>query len=231
LSRHPALTANASRSALRREADWMLLTRLMNAPRALQEAMAALLALLCLLAPLALAAEAAAILRAQSREILDLRTRAGKLAGLAAMKHEAVTLARTPADTSSGGLLMEAENMPIAKANLQSRICAISQAHGAAVASSGGVPDIEENGLLLIGLRADIYGTNEAIEGTLSDIETGRPPLLVREFTLRSEGAPLADQPMTLTAGIRLYAAVRPPVDARPDAATRQVPDIRPVPQ
>ncbi len=204
----------------------MLLTRLMNAPRALQDGVAVLLGILCLLAPLVLAAQAALLLRSQSQEIFDQRARAGKLAGLAAMKDEALGLAQTPVDASNGGLLIEAGNMPIAKANLQSRISAIAQAHGAAVSSSGGVPDIKENGLLLIGLRADISGTNEAIEGTLSDIESGKPPLLVREFTLRSEGAPLADRPMTLTASIRLYGAVRPPAPVAQDAAAGQIGDV-----
>lgn len=202
----------------------MLLTRLMNAPLQFQQGVAGLLAILFLFAPLALAAQAIHVLQDQSRQIVELRERAGKLVGLAAMKDEALKLAITPAEGGGGGLLIEAENMPIAKANLQSRIGAIAQAHGASVSSSGGVPDVEENGLLLIGLRADISGTNEAIEGTLSDIESGKPPLMVREFTLRSEGAPLADRPMTLTASIRLYGAVRPQGPAASVEATVPAP-------
>ncbi|MGB8818477.1 MAG: type II secretion system protein GspM [Rhizobiaceae bacterium] len=209
----------------------MLLTRLMNAPRALQDGVAVLLGIMCLLLPLFLAAEAAALLRGQSAQIAELRARAGRMAGLAAMKDEALKLAAAPIDTGSGGLLIEAENLPIAKANLQSRISAIAQAHGAAVSSSGGVPDIVENGLLLIGLRADISGTNEAIEGTLSDIESGKPPLLVREFTLRSEGAPLADRPMTLTASIRLYGVVRQAAPAAQNEEPGQALDQGAVPQ
>ncbi len=189
----------------------MLLTRLMNAPARLQQGVAIALALAALAIPLALAEKAATALREQSQQITELRERAGKLAGLAAIKDEALRLVHSGSDKSSAGLLIEADNLPIAKATLQSRISAIALAHGVAVSSSGGVPDVEESGLLLIGLRADVSGTNEAITGFVSEIESTRPPLLVREFALRSDGTPLPDMQPMLSASIRLYGAIRLP--------------------
>jgi Type II secretion system (T2SS), protein M subtype b len=212
------LRGNTSRSALRRAVDRMLLTRLMNAPQAVQNGVAVLLGIAFFVVPLVLVAETVTLLREQSYEIDELRARAGKLAMIVAMKGDPQPLV----NTGNSGLLIEAENMSIAKANLQSRISAIAQARGAAVSSSGSVPDIGDNGLLLIGLRADISGNNESIKGTLSDIESARPPMMVHEFILRSEGAPLADRPMTLTASIRLYEAARRPKVSAADVDSAQ---------
>ncbi len=194
----------------------MLLTRLINSPRQLQHGIAVAMAMAALAIPLALAAKAAIVFRDQSQQIIELRERAGKLAGLAALKDEALKLAHSGSGESSAGLLIEADNLPIAKANLQSRVSAIALAHGVAVSSSGGVPDVEENGLLLIGLRADVSGTNEAIAGFVSDIESTSPPLLVREFTLRSDGTPLPDMQPVLSASIKLYGAIRLPAPENP---------------
>lgn len=187
----------------------MLLAKLMNAPLKLQQAVALAIAAVLVVIPLITAIKFVSIISAQSRQIVEMREHAGKLSALASLKNEALRLEATSANDGASSLLLEADNLPIAKANLQSRIGALAQTHGVTVGSSGAVPDVEENGLLLIGLRADLSGSNDAIGRMLLEIETIRPPLLVREFTMRSEGAPLPDQEPTLSAGIKLYVALR----------------------
>lgn len=187
----------------------MLLTRLMNTPHRVQQVVGIGLGLGVLLMPLVTAVEIILALQKQSKQITELREHSGKLAGLADLKDEALRLSNSGFGQSGVGLLIETENLPIAKANLQSRISGIAATHAVAVQSSGSVPDVEEGGLLLIGLRADISGANEAIANFLSEVESTRPQLLVREFTLRSEGTPLPGTQPTLTASIRLYGAIR----------------------
>ncbi len=200
-----------------------MLIRLMNLPRKIQLVLAAALAVLFALLPVCLTLVVLSVLREQSAQIDEMRHLAGKLTALASMKHQAIKIASTPGDQSSSELLIEAENLSIARANLQSRIGAVAAAHGVLVSSSGSVPDLNENGLLLIGIRADISGTNEAIEGVMGEIESSTPPLLVREFVLRSEGALPLDSPPTLTASVRLYGATRASTDALPSSDS--VPD------
>jgi Type II secretion system (T2SS), protein M subtype b len=131
------------------------------------------------------------------------------------MKDEAQRLAAASANEDRSNLLLQADNLPIAKANLQSRIGALAQTHGVTVTSSGAVPDLKENGFLLIGYRADLSGSNDAVGRFLTVIETMMPPLLVREFTLRAEGVSLPGQEPTLSASIKLYVAMRNS-DAKP---------------
>jgi hypothetical protein len=187
-----------------------LLIRLVNLPANRQSIIAIAFALIAIVLPALFLAMLASVLISQSNEIHDLRIRAGKLAALAALKDDTVEMQSQPENGAAIALLITGENLPIAKANLQSRFNAIVAAHGGSVASSGDVPDVTDKGLLLIGMRADISGTNEAIEGVLSDIESSKPPLMVRELMLRSEGAPPSDRPMTLTASFKLYGAIKP---------------------
>lgn len=197
----------------------MLLIRLVNLPRSYQSAFAIGLVIVALAVPLLLFACMVSALIAQTNEIADLRLRAGKLAPLAALRDEALKLARLPAQTAASGLLIEAENLPIARANLQTLVNAIVAAHGGLISSSGDVPDIEEKALLLIGMRGDISGTNETMARMLAEIESHRPPLLVRELLLRAEGSPPPDLPTTLTASIRLYGVINPVVPTTTDKA------------
>lgn len=201
----------------------MLLARLMNAPWMLQQSVALAIAAVCVVVPLHAATKLVSVLGAQSRQIIEMRENAGRLNALASMKGEALRLAAILANDGSSNLLLEAGNLPIAKASLQSRIGTLAQTHGVTVASSGAVPDMDENGLLLIGLRVDLSGSNDAIGRMLSEVETMKPPLLVREFALRAEGAPLPDQEPALSAGIKLYVALRSP-GAKPAADVQRGP-------
>jgi hypothetical protein len=188
----------------------MLLVWLMNLPKGYQFAIALVFAAIALAIPLTLLVAFAAAFVAQNDELQDLRVRAGKLSAMAALKGDALKTLQLPAEGPNNTLLISAESLPIAKAQLQTRINAIVAAHGGSISSSGDVPDVAEKGLLLIGLRADISGTNDAIEAVLSEIESSRPPLMVREFILRSEGVPPVDRALVLTASLKLYGAIKP---------------------
>lgn len=198
----------------------MLLARLMNSPLKLQQAVALVIAAVLVVIPVITTIKLVSVISSQSRQIIEMREQVGKLNALASLKDEALRLPAFPSNDGGSNLLLEANNIPIAKANLQSRIGALAQTHGVTVASSGAAPDVEENGLLLIGLRADLSGSNDAIGRMLLEVETMKPPLLVREFTMRSEGAPLPDQEPTLSAGIKLHVALR-------NSGNKPVPEVQ----
>ena len=185
----------------------MTLTRLLNLPARLQELIALALFVAGLLSMATLATQALFVLADQRQTISDLRETAGKLNRLAGMKDSVKAQTLDAAD--GDGLLLMAPSVSIARADLQSRITAIAQSHAAAVASVGDVPDLTEQGLMLIGVRAIISGTNDAIQKTLLEMESVKPPLLVREFVIQTSGIDAADRPAELSVQFQVYGAMR----------------------
>lgn len=185
-----------------------MLVRLMNAPLSIQRAVAvALLAASALLAS-AMAVNIVSGLRAQSAALLEAREQAGRLAQIAALKGTASATTDAPGQDGAG-LFLEASSVTIARANLQSLIGAIAESAGAAIASAGSVPEIEEHGLKQVGLRADISGSYEAIQRTILDVETAKPPLIIRKMTVRLAAGDLGERAPELSAQIQVYAAYR----------------------
>ncbi len=185
----------------------MTLTRLLNLPLRTQENIALALFGAAVLMVATIVLEAFFILSGQAETIVGLREQAGKLTQLASLKD---TVKAQPSDTEDGdGLLLVAQSASIARADLQSRITAIAQGHNAIVASVGDVPDVIENGLTLIGVRANISGDNDAVQKTLVEMESVRPPLLVREFVIQASGIEAADRPPDLSVQFQVYGAIR----------------------
>lgn len=185
----------------------MTLARLLNLPLRTQEyaALALFGAVVLLAATIVL--QAFLMLAGQNEAIVGLREQAGKLIQLANLKD---TVKSQPSDTADGdGLLLVAQSASIARADLQSRITAIAQSHNAIVASVGDVPDVFENGLTLIGVRANISGENDAVQKTLVEMESVRPPLLVREFVIQASGVEAADRPTDMSVQFQVYGAIR----------------------
>ncbi|TCD16659.1 type II secretion system protein GspM [Oricola cellulosilytica] len=193
-----------------------LLTGLMNAPRGLQRAAAIML--LIAFAGLAAGSVAAmaSLLNAKHAELQALRDTAGRFARVAALEESLKASLGALENGKDRSLFVEAESAAIARAALQSRLGAIAAKHKLSVVSVGGLPDRDENGYQLIGLRADVVGRFEAVHGTVLDIEGDLPPLFIRELTLRLNGPPGGpDTPaVQITAQIQLYAAYRAPATA-----------------
>jgi cell division protein FtsB len=184
----------------------MLLTYLLNLSAPIQRYIAVGLGLAAILLLVTSGWQSVGVLSDQNEVILQLRTQAGKLEQLAKMKGTIKNEIEKPSDGE--GLLLVAASAPIARAELQTRIIAFAQGHQASVASIGDVPDIVENGLTLVGVRANISGTNDAIQKAVLEMESVMPPLLVREFSIQTSGADLPDGPSDLSVQFQVYGAM-----------------------
>jgi hypothetical protein len=201
----------------------MLLSRLINAPLRIQKIVAGgLLLLFCAIAGGCIWLVIETVSADQDR-LTELRERAGKLTQLVEMKTRLQPLDLDSVDEVGRGLFLEAESLTIGRANLQSTIDAVAQSHSLVLASAGSVPDIDEKGIKLIGLRIDVTGTYEAIQKAIIDIETVRPPLLVRELTLRQTSGEAGDRPVELAAQIKIFGAFRLAGQSAQPAATTEV--------
>jgi Type II secretion system (T2SS), protein M subtype b len=187
----------------------MLLARLVNAPLRIQKLIAGGLLLLLGAISGGLIWLSVATVSASRDRLTDLREQAGKLTQLAAMKNGMQPMNLDATAAADQQLFLEAESLTIGRATLQSNIDAIAQSNNLLLASAGSVPDIDEKGIKLIGLRIDMSGSYEAIQKAIIDIETVKPPLLVRELTLRLTSGEAGDRPVELAAQVKIFGAFR----------------------
>lgn len=187
----------------------MLLARLLNAPIRFQKTIAGgLLILICAIAG-GFAWVVVETVAADRARLIELREWAGKLTQMAAMKKDLQPLNFDTTNAANQQLFLKAESITIGRANLQSSIDAIAQSNSLLLASAGSVPDIDEKGIKLIGLRIDVSGSYQAIQKAIADIETAKPPLLVRELTLRLTSGEAGNRPIELAAQIKIFGAFR----------------------
>ncbi len=187
----------------------MLLTRLMNAPVNFQKTIATgilvlLFGIIGIMAWLGIV-----VIQDQRSALHEMRERAGKLTRMVAMKNNLQPSNAPAIANDDRQLFLEAESITIGRANLQSSIDAIAQSNGLVLASAGGVPDIDEKGIALIGIRIDASGSYEALQKALVDIETSKPPLMVRELVMRLASGEAGDRPVELAAQIKIFGAFR----------------------
>jgi hypothetical protein len=145
----------------------------------------------------------------KQKTLVELRERAGQLSKIAAMKNSVQFQNSEIIDPADKQLFLEAESSTIGRANLQSRIDAIAQNNNLVLASAGSLPDIDEGGITLIGLRVDVSGSYESLQKAIFDIETNSPPLLIRELSLRLTSGEAGDSPIELAAQIKILEAFR----------------------
>jgi Type II secretion system (T2SS), protein M subtype b len=187
----------------------MLLARLVNAPLRIQKLIAGGLLLLLGAISGGLIWLSVETVSASRNRLTDLREQAGKLTQLAAMKNGMQPMNLDATAAADQQLFLEAESLTIGRATLQSNIDAIAQSNNLLLASAGSVPDVDEKGIKLIGLRIDMSGSYEAIQKAIIDIETVKPPLLVRELTLRLTSGEAGDRPVELAAQVKIFGAFR----------------------
>jgi Type II secretion system (T2SS), protein M subtype b len=187
----------------------MLLARLMNAPLRIQKLIAGGLLLLLGVIAGAVFWFSFEIVSAGGERLTDLREQAGKLTQLAALKNGMQPMDLDATAAANQQLFLEAESLTIGRATLQSNIDTIAQSNNLQLASAGSLPDIDEKGIKLIGLRIDMSGSYEAIQKAIIDIETVKPPLLVRELTLRLTSGEAGDRPVELAAQVKIFGAFR----------------------
>ncbi|RWM12890.1 MAG: hypothetical protein EOR72_20455 [Mesorhizobium sp.] len=195
-----------------------MLNRLLNAPAGMQKGIAVSLLAVAGGVMIWIVADVAEYLAAQRTMLTETRERAGALAAFARVDLSGTGPVAASGDASAG-LFMSAPSVVLARANLQERINAIASANNAQVASAGNLPDLEEEGSNFIGLRVAFSAKYDDVSRTLLAIETGTPPLIVKELNVRSTGAALPNQPPELSVELRVYGAVRV---SKPEADAEQ---------
>ena len=187
----------------------MILMRLINAPKAVQNAVAILISGLMLLFVWIGLSFAAGVIISKASRLTEMRERAGRLTQMIALRDAAKLPVEVGGASGGESLFVEAESVAIGRANLQSRIEAIAQGNGLLLSSAGGLPDSEEDGLKLVGLRIDLSGAHDAINKAMADMEISKPPLIIREVSIRLAAGEGGDRPPELAAQIKLYSAFR----------------------
>jgi Tfp pilus assembly protein PilO len=187
----------------------MMLARLLNTSVQIQKIMAVIGLLLFVVLAGSIALLAKNKIDGKQLVLLEQRQLAGKLLTIANMKSGKNPVSQVKGANAGQQLFLEAESLTIGRANLQSSIDAIAQSNNIVVASAGGVPDIDEKGIKLIGIRIDVSGSYEQIQQALVDIESSKPPLLVRELNVRLSSGEGGDRPIELAAQIKIFGAFR----------------------
>jgi hypothetical protein len=106
-------------------------------------------------------------------------------------------------------LFLIAESNTIGRASLQGRLESIAQSNGLVLSSAGGLPDLDEGGVKLIGINIDLSGEHDALQKAIIDLETSKPSLSLREISMRQTSGETGDRPVELAAQIKVFVAFR----------------------
>ena len=160
-------------------------------------------------------------------DVREKRAQLGRLQAVLALK---------PMLEKSATAALAAEDRPeflrgasdaVIQADLQTWINDIARAQGVTILSVGNAPALQEKGMRFAGLRVDLSGTNEGIQGTIFAIEAAKPYLIIRQAqlhsTLTSQEVAI-DGPTELVLRVQFYGVLPPavaPVAAKPAGATQ----------
>lgn len=162
-----------------------MMLKLVNAPSGVQRAIAVALFVMFI----AIVAGAAGIalngLNQSFSEIEDKRRLLGRLEAIRAAA--AVFLKANPMPAlGDNQLFLEGENDAVITAGLQGWLQEQAATAGAEINSVSNVRMNGENGITLLGLRANVSGSMEAVHGIVAAIEASRPRLFIKEMDLQS---------------------------------------------
>ena len=96
------------------------------------------------------------------------------------------------------------------QANLQNKLSSLASIATATVLSSGGIPSIEIDGVRYVGIRGNLQGTLKSIHGTLLQLETGKPYLIVRDMTVRAINSANLAVPVEISVQVSFFGALDP---------------------
>lgn len=140
-----------------------------------------------------------------------------ELAGLLAQTKREADLRkeneRLIASGQSASLLVAADTMGIAGANLQRRINTIVETHGGRATSLQVLPPTDENNLVRMPVSLSISADIDSLRGILYELETGQPLIFVESMTVAPAdnmfNAPKPDflGPLEVTLQVSAYSA------------------------
>ncbi len=162
------------------------LTALLNASKAVRRLSALAMVLTLVMIGTGIVWLAANSLGAEAQTVKAKRQELGQLQSVIALKKALENRPAISDQAAESSEFLQGSSEAIIRGNLQSRFTAIAASHGVNVLSVGNAPILQRGDIRYAGLRADFSGTNEAVHGTLFEIETSRPFLVIRNVVIRS---------------------------------------------
>jgi hypothetical protein len=203
------------------------LTRILNSSARTRRLTALAMTGATALSVLLIGAAIASSVYASRSDVREKRAQLGRLQAVLALK---------PMLEKSATAALAAEDRPeflrgasdaVIQADLQTWINDIARAQGVTILSVGNAPALQQKGMRFAGLRVDLSGTNEGIQGTIFAIEAAKPYLIIRQAqlhsTLTSQEVAI-DGPVELVLRVQFYGALPPPAASaapKPAGATQ----------
>ncbi|MFD9901603.1 type II secretion system protein GspM [Mesorhizobium sp. UC74_2] len=164
----------------------MLSVRLLNAPLLVRRGAAIVFGLILLAVACAIVAGLYGSVMSARSEVYEKRVELGRLLSIVALEKSIKTT--DTAEKASQAEFLPGENEAAARSGLQKRLSEAASAANVTVLSAGNAPTLNEQGVVYVGLRANISGALENIHGLLRNLETTMPVLFIREATLTATG-------------------------------------------
>jgi hypothetical protein len=187
----------------------MLIIRLLNLPIHLQKLVALLFLALAVCSICLAISLGFRFVASKAESLAEARQRAGRLTQIISFKDLATAVPEGVSGVAGDSLFLIAESNTIGRASLQGRLEAIAQSNGLVLSSAGGLPDLDEGGVKLIGMNIDLSGGHDGLHKAIVDLETSKPPLSLREIRMRQTSGETGDRPVELAAQIKVFVAFR----------------------
>ncbi|RVI77385.1 hypothetical protein CN188_22455 [Sinorhizobium meliloti] len=185
-----------------------MMLKLVNAPQRVQRATALSLLAVIILAVVCIFAAGLSSISSTFSEIEEKRRLLGRLE---AIKSAASVFLKTNAMPAldDDQLFLQGENEAVITADLQGWLQERAATAGAQINSVSNVRLEGENGITLLGLRANMSGSMEAIHEIAAAVEVNQPRLFIKEMDLQSnyQEAYGLDTPPELSATILVLGA------------------------
>lgn len=192
-----------------------MMLRLVNAPPKIQRVIALLFLVVFILVVICTIGAGLRGLGQSFAEIEDKRRLLGRLE--AVRSAATVFLKANPMPTLGGDqLFLQGENEAVITAGLQGWLQEQAASAGAQINSVSNARMDGENDIALVGLRANISGSMEAIHQVVAAVEASQPRLFIKEMDLQSnyQEAYGLDTPPELSATILMLGATERTVQA-----------------
>ncbi|KAA3523480.1 general secretion pathway protein GspM [Agrobacterium tumefaciens] len=120
------------------------------------------------------------------------------------------TFLRRPSASPPSSEFLPNETEAVMQANLQNKLSSLASIATATVLSSGGISSIEIDGVRYVGIRGNLQGTLKSVHGTLLQLETGKPYLIVRDMTVRAINSANLAVPVEISVQVSFFGALDP---------------------
>ncbi|WP_054310113.1 type II secretion system protein GspM [Mesorhizobium sp. 1M-11] len=166
-----------------------MLVRLLNASLLVRRSAAIALSVVFLGIAYAITASLYGALVSTRNDVYEKRAELGRLLAIVAMEKSVKATNTARASTTSPAEFLPGENEAAARSGLQKRLSEAAATTGITVLSAGNAPTINEQGVVYVGLRANVSGSLENVHGLILNLETTLPVLFIREATLTATGS------------------------------------------